>query len=63
MDAADYFIRELKERIAILSDALASGKAASYDDYRYTCGQIRGLEAACFLISDLKRQLENSDDE
>ena len=62
MDAADYFIRELKERIAILSDALASGKAASYDDYRYTCGQIRGLEAACSIIEDLKQQLEHSDD-
>ena len=63
MDFDEYLIKEYRERIAVLSDALASGGASSFEEYRYTCGQIRGLESACFVISDLKRQLENSDSE
>lgn len=63
MDFDEYLLKEYKDRIAVLSDALASGGAPSYEAYQYTCGQIRGLEAACFVISDLKRQLENSDNE
>ena len=63
MDYPDYLIKEFRDRIAMLSGALASGNVQSYEDYKYTCGQIRGLEAACFVIEDLKRQLENSDDE
>jgi hypothetical protein len=59
----EYLVKEYKERIAVLSDALASGGASSYDEYRYTCGQIRGLESACFVIADLKRQLEQSDND
>ena len=59
----EYLLKEYKERIGMLSAALAAGNAGSFEDYRYTCGQIRGLEAACFVIEDLKRQLENSDDE
>ena len=63
MDFSEYLLKEYKERIAVLSEALASGGATSYDEYRYTCGQIRGLESACFVISDLKRHLETQDNE
>ena len=63
MDYPDYLIKEFRDRIAMLSGALSSGNAQSYEDYKYTCGQIRGLEAACFVIEDLKRQLESEDDE
>ena len=63
MNLDDYLISQYKERIAVLSEALASGNAQSFEDYKYTCGQIRGLEAACFVIEDLKRQMESSDDE
>jgi hypothetical protein len=58
-----YLITEMRERMALLADALASDKVSSYDEYRYTCGQIRGLESACFVIETLKQRLENSDNE
>lgn len=63
MDYPDYLIKEFKERIAMLSEALTAGNVKSFEDYKYTCGQIRGLEAACFVVEDLKRQVEHSDDE
>lgn len=59
----DYLMRELKERTTMLAEALAAGRAGSYDEYRYACGQIRGLESACGVIADLKKRLETSDDE
>ena len=59
----DHLIGEMKERMTMLSEALAAGRAASFDEYRYTCGQIRGLESACAVITDLKKRMETSDDE
>ena len=63
MDLSEYLLKKYKERMEILSEALSSGGVTSYDEYRYTCGQIRGLQAACFVIEDLKRQLEQSDND
>lgn len=61
-DNLDYLLREYKERIGMLQAATGAGHCASYDEYKYTCGQIRGLESACATIIDLKNRLENSDE-
>ena len=58
-----YLLSEMNERMEALADALASNRISSYEEYKYTCGQIRGLDAARTVISDLKKRLENSDDE
>jgi hypothetical protein len=59
----DYLLREYQDRRQYLTDALSQGNIATIEEYRYVCGQLRGLEAACGVISDLKRKQENSDDE
>jgi hypothetical protein len=46
----------------MLKQALTSGNCQSYEEYKYTCGQLRGLEAACLTIVDLKKRMENSDE-
>jgi hypothetical protein len=58
----DYLLDQNKERIDMLKQALAAGNCQSYEEYKYTCGQLRGLEAACLSIVDLKHRLENSDE-
>jgi hypothetical protein len=58
----DFLIREYKERIGMLQTAVSAGNCQTYDEYRYSCGQIRGLESACLIISDLKHRMENSDE-
>ena len=63
MDYLDFLTTEFKERIEYLKDGLARGNIASLEDYKYVCGQLRGLEAACGVIQDLKKRLENSDNE
>jgi hypothetical protein len=62
MSEIDYLLNEYKERIAMLSKAISAGNCVSYDEYKYTCGQIRGLESACLTITDLKQRMEKSDD-
>jgi hypothetical protein len=56
-------MKEYRERIEFLTGGLAQGNIPTIEEYRYVCGQIRGLEAACGTIQDLKQRLENSDNE
>jgi hypothetical protein len=58
----EYLLNEYAERMEMLSVALARGACTSYEEYKYACGQLRGLEAACNVIKDLQRNLENSDE-
>jgi hypothetical protein len=58
----EYLLSEYKERMDMLTFALRTNNVANMEDYRYICGQLRGLEAACAIIEDLTKRLENSDE-
>ena len=58
----EYLLEEHKDRMKMLQDALGHGNCQSFEEYRYICGQLRGLEAACLTIVDLKKRMENSDE-
>jgi hypothetical protein len=58
----DYLLGEYRERIDMLQKAVAAGNCANHEEYKYACGQIRGLESACLTVTDLKKRLENSDE-
>ena len=57
-----YLLDEYKDRMGMLSDAMSRGMCTSFEEYKFTCGQLRGLEAACAVIKDLAERLENSDE-
>jgi len=57
-----YLLNEYAERMKSLSDAVGRGMCASYDQYKFTCGQLRGLEAACAVVRDLVDRQENADE-
>ena len=61
-DYNDYLLREYKDRMEMLQQALAAGHCKTFEEYKYTCGQLRGLESACAIIVDLKQRMENSDE-
>ena len=63
MTELDYLLNEFVGKMEYLKDGLARGNLTSFEDYKYVCGQLRGLEAACGTIKDLKDRLENSDNE
>lgn len=58
----EFLLSEIKDRMAMLSEAVVRGNCSTMEDYNYICGQLRGLEAACGIIADLKQRLENSDE-
>jgi hypothetical protein len=58
----EYLLNEYKDRMAMLQEAVHRGNCATFEEYKYVCGQLRGLEAACAIIVDLAKNLEHSDD-
>jgi hypothetical protein len=58
----DYLLTEYRERINMLQNAISTGNCVNYEEYKYACGQIRGLESACLSITDLKQRMEKSND-
>jgi len=62
MDALDVLLEQFDDRIQMISQAVARGSCKDIEEYRFTCGQLRGLEAASTLVKDLKTRLETSDE-
>ncbi len=58
----EYLLNEYKERMEFLTAGLRQGNIPTMEEYRYICGQLRGLEAACGIIVDLKNRMDNSND-
>lgn len=58
----NYLLGQYKERMEYMSAALSQGNIPTIEEYRYVCGQLRGLEAACAIIVDLQKRMEHSDD-
>jgi len=59
----DILLAEYKDRMDMLSEALIRGNCPTIEEYRYICGQLRGLEAACATIVDLRKRTEEDFDE
>ena len=58
----DYLLTEYRDRINMLQNAISTGNCVNYEEYKYACGQIRGLESACLAITDLNQRMEKSND-
>jgi hypothetical protein len=58
----DYLLNEYKDRMRMLTEAVARSNCKTIEEYRFVCGQLRGLEAACAVIKDLTERLETVDD-
>ena len=56
-------IKEIEEKQKYLADALASGAAKDFAEYKFMCGEIRGLSFAQSYINDLVRRMEQNEDE
>jgi hypothetical protein len=60
--AISVVLKEIEERRAALTHALADGSANSFEEYRFMCGEIRGLSLAHSYVTDLVRRLEDDDE-
>lgn len=62
MTALEHLVHQLEEKALFLKDGISLGRAASFEDYKGTCGKIQGLLEARDLIKDLMQNMETSDD-
>jgi hypothetical protein len=60
--AFDVLIEQLDDKVQQLQEFTASGRAASFEEYKGTCGEIRGLLIARGYVLDLKSRMEQDDE-
>ena len=60
--ALDHTIKQIDDKVKQLEDNLGARSAKSYDEYCGMCGEITGLLTARRFITDLTRNMENSDE-
>jgi len=60
--ALEYTAKQIDEKVKQLEDALGARAARSYDEYCGMCGEITGLLTARRYITDLTKNMENSDE-
>jgi uncharacterized protein YaaR (DUF327 family) len=62
MTELDVLVKNIDEKVAQLKDAVVLGNYEKFEDYKKSCGEIRGLLIARGYVLDLKDKLENSDE-
>lgn len=62
MNAIEAALKELRDRRAQLTDGLANSAAKNFEEYRFICGEIRGLTTVETYLIDLAKRLEQFDD-
>jgi hypothetical protein len=60
--AFNVVIKEIEERRESIAQALISGSAKDFAEYKSCAGEIRGLSLAHSFITDLVRKMENDDE-
>jgi len=62
MDIIEVLAEQIDEKVQQLQEAVSAGKAESYEEYKRTCGEIKGLLIARGYALDLKQRMETSDE-
>ena len=62
MTELDVLVKQLDEKIAQLKEAVILGNYDKFEEYKKTCGEIRGLLIARGYVLDLKDRMEKSDE-
>jgi hypothetical protein len=59
--ALDVVIKELEERRETIAQALVSGAAKDFAEYKFMTGEVQGLSRAHAFITDLVRKMEKDE--
>ena len=59
----DRVVQQLDEKVVRLQEAVGAGGAKDFSEYQKMCGEIQGLLSARLFITDLRKNMEHSDDE
>lgn len=58
----EILVKQLDEKVQQLQEYIGSGKAETFEEYKRTCGEIKGLLTARGYTLDLQQRMEQSDD-
>lgn len=61
--ALDVLVEQLDDKVGQLKEHLSTGRAETFEEYKKTCGEIKGLLTARGYILDLQQTMEQSDDD
>jgi len=59
--AFDVVIKEIEERRESIAQALISGSAKDYAEYKFMTGEVQGLSRVHAFITDLVRKMETDE--
>jgi hypothetical protein len=62
MTVIELVIKQIDDQASYLREGLSLGRATSFEEYKGTCGEIKGLLVAKGFILDLMQKMEESDD-
>lgn len=62
MTELDVIVQQIDDKAQQLQEAVSSGRANTYEEYKQICGEIKGLLIARGYALDLKQKMENSDE-
>jgi hypothetical protein len=57
----EWLVNQIDQEIRVLSDDLAAGNAKTYEEYKYSCGVVRGLLIARNKIVELSERIHKSE--
>jgi uncharacterized protein YaaR (DUF327 family) len=60
--ALEILVKQIDEKVQQLQEHIASGRPETFEEYKRTCGEIKGLLTARGYALDLQQRMENSDE-
>jgi len=63
MNEIDVIQKKIRERMNDMADALANGSCGSFEEYKRMCGVIEGLAYVERDILDLRKRIEDDQDQ
>ena len=61
MTELDWLANQIDQEVRVLSDDLAAGNAKTYEEYKHSCGAVRGLLIARTKIVELSERINESE--
>ena len=62
LKATEVVIKKIDDKVKQLEEHLGSRGAKTYDEYCEMCGEIKGLLTSRNFLTDLTKNMENSDE-
>lgn len=59
---ANELVRQIRKDLNDFADDMASGGCKSFEEYRFLCGMLRGLDRAEAYIKDLAKQVKEANE-